>query len=176
MVLITAEGSWGEGESYQARRKMRARARARKKNSGETLTRYDELNSGQKRIFDTIMRAVRQKKLYNEDQRLARNRKLYFLPGTAGTGKTHLLPLLRDVAEKDGTYVLISSTTSIAAAMGTLSTVYWGWAATTIRMEVLRPKGRVCPSMVQGLKEKNCYEKNFSWFYRWSIHDGEATL
>lgn len=42
---------------------------------------------------------------------------MFFLQGTPGTGKTHLLSLLRDVSEKDAIYVRISATTGIEAAI-----------------------------------------------------------
>ncbi|KAI0559821.1 helicase [Gracilaria domingensis] len=63
------------------------------------------------------MRAVMEKKRQSEEERTDTAGKVFFVQGHAGTGKTYLLSLLRDIVESQGLLVEMTATTGIAAAL-----------------------------------------------------------
>jgi len=87
---------------------------ATSQNRRDLRTRYAQLKEQQKTVFDEIMGTLERRKTQDK---LKTDGKAFFLQGHAGTGKTYLLSLLRDMAESKGMLVEITATTGKAASL-----------------------------------------------------------
>ena len=94
--------------------RARTQAQANAANRQRLDRRYRTLKTEQKDVFDKIMSTLSRRERENG---LKTDETVLFLQGHAGTGKTYLLSLLRDMARSKAMLVEISATTGIAASL-----------------------------------------------------------